>query len=110
MRHLGNESPRISRDLDHMQQEPRRYSPGSSGPVNPPKLNADVQMPGRPPAYNSPEKNYPGRVTQPFDDTSQSQKEQTQRSVSTPSAARCFYTDPVQSGKKQESRNLLPRT
>jgi len=108
-RHLGNDSTRISRDTDHIQREPRTYSSGRD-PPNPPKPNADVQMSRRSPARNSPEPIYPVHVPPPLDDTSQSQKEQKRRSISTPPVARRSHTEPVQSGKKRESGNLLPRT
>ena len=108
-RHLDNNSPRINHDTDYMQQEQRRRSPGRD-PANTPKPNADAQIPRRSPARNSTEPIYPVQAPSPFDDTSQSQREQKRRSVSTPPVARRSHTDSVQNGKKRESGNLLPRT
>lgn len=108
-RQLGNSSPKISRDADQIQREPKRFPP-SRDPVTPPKPNVDAQMSRRSPARNSPEPTYWAQAPSPHDGTSQSQKEQRRRSVSTPPVARRSHTDPVQSGKKRESGNILPRT
>lgn len=105
----GNNSPKINRGTDHVQREQRKYPPGHD-PAIPPKPNAEAQMSRRSPARNSPDPTHLVQAPSPLDGTSQSQREQKRRSVSTPPVARRSHTDPVQNGKKRESGNILPRT
>ena len=107
--HLCNSSPRISRNTDLTHQESRRRPP-SRGPATPPTLKPDAQMSRRSPVRGSPEPTYPVRAPSPFGNTSQSQRERKRRSASTPPVARRSHTDPVQSGKKRDSGNPIPRT
>lgn len=108
-RHPGNSSPRISRNTDLVHQESRRHPP-SRDPATPPTPKADAQMPRPSPVRDSPEPTHPVRAPSPFGNTSQSQRERKRRSASTPPIARRSHTDPVQSGKKRDSGNPLPRT
>ncbi|KAF9652525.1 hypothetical protein BDM02DRAFT_3161031 [Thelephora ganbajun] len=108
-KHLGNNSSRTRRDTDLMYQEPKRH-PLSRDPATPPKPNPDAQALRRSPTRNPSELTYSVQAPSFLDYPSQSQKEQKQRSISTPPAARRFHTDPVQNAKKRESGSLLPRT
>jgi len=108
-RHLGNDSPRASRDTDHVYQESRRYPP-SCDPATQPKLDIDAQMSRRSPARNSSEPTHPVRAPSHLDYPSQPPRESKRRSISTPPVARRSHTDPTRNVKKRESGNLLPRT
>lgn len=108
-RNLSISSPRISHDVDHARQEPKRCHPGRDPPT-PPKPNPDAQIPRRSPVRNSCEPTRPVRAPTPPDRHFQSQREQKRRSVSTPPVTRRSQIDPVQNNKKRESGSLLPRT
>lgn len=108
-RHADDNNPTISRGTDRVHQERRGYSPGRD-PTTPPRPNPDAQTSRRSPARNSSEPTRPALTPSLHDYSSQSQREQKRRSISTPPVARRSYTDPAQNSKKREPANPLPRT
>ena len=108
-RNLSNNSPRVSRNTDHVHRELKRCLPGRD-PATPPKPSPDAQIARRSPVRNSSESTHLIRAPTPPDYSHHFQREQKRRSVSTPPVARRSQTDPVQNSKKREPGCLLPRT
>ena len=106
-RRLTNNSSRINHDTHYAHEESKRFPPTRDPP---PKPNTDAQVSRRLSAGNPSETTHAVQVPTPPNYSSQSQREQKRRSVSTPPVVRRSKTDPVQSRKKTESGNTLPRT